>query len=98
MKKSKFTETQRLAILAKHDSGQSIDELCRVHQISAATFYNWKKDLAIEQDQDKRRLKLLEQENARLKKMYSELMIRHEILEEGYEVAKKISARSKKKS
>ncbi|MDW3645521.1 MAG: transposase [Bacteroidia bacterium] len=97
MKKSKFTETQRMAILAKHDAGQSVDEICRVHQISPATFYKWKKDLAIEQDEDKRRIKQLEQENARLKKMYAELKIDHEILQEGYEYAKKISARDKGK-
>lgn len=97
MKQSKFSEKQRLAIIAKQDSGQSIEEICRFHQISPATFYNWRRDLAIEQDEDKKRLKHLEQENSRLKKMYSELMIDHEILKEGYEVAKKISAQSKKK-
>lgn len=97
MRKSKFTESQRMAILAKHDSGQSVEEICRLHQISPATFYKWKKDLAIEQDDDKRRLRELEKENARLKKMYAELMIDHEILQEGYEYAKKISARDKGK-
>ena len=97
MRKSKFTESQRMAILAKYDSGQSVEEICRLHQISPATFYKWKKDLAIEQDDDKRRLRELEKENARLKKMYAELMIDHEILQEGYEYAKKISARDKGK-
>lgn len=97
MKKSKFTESQRMAILAKHDSGQSVEDVCREHQISPATFYKWKKDLAIDQDEDKRRIKQLEAENARLKKMYAELMIDHEILQEGYEYAKKISARDKGK-
>ena len=97
MRKSKFTESQRMAILAKHDAGQSVEEICRLHQISPATFYKWKKDLAIEQDDDKRRLRELEKENARLKKMYAELMIDHEILQEGYEYAKKISARDKGK-
>ncbi len=96
MRRSNFNETQRLAILAKHDAGQSIEEICRFDQISPATFYKWKKDLRIDQDEGKRRLKHLEQENARLKKMYAELMIDHEILQEGYEVAKKISAQSKK--
>ena len=62
---------------------------------SPATFYKWKRDIAIEQDEDKRRLKQLEKENARLKKMYAELMIDHEILQEGYEMAKKIVARDK---
>ena len=97
MRKSKFTESQRLGILAKHDSGQSVEEICRIHQISPATFYKWKKAAAIEQDDEKRRIKELEMENARLKKMYAELMIDHEILQEGYEMAKKISARDKGK-
>jgi putative transposase len=87
-----------LSILAKHDGGQSVEEICRAHQISPATFYKWKKEVAIEADDDKRRLKQLEQENGRLKKMYTELMIDHQILQEGYEVAKKISAQSKKNS
>lgn len=64
MKQSKFTEAQRMAILAKQDVGASVEAICREHQISPATFYKWKKELAIEQDEDKRRLKQLEEENA----------------------------------
>jgi putative transposase len=44
MGKKKFTSKQRLEILAEHDAGASISDLCRKHQISAATLYNWKKD------------------------------------------------------
>jgi len=66
MRKSKFTESQRLAILAKHDAGVSVEDICREHQISPATFYKWKKDQTINQNDDLRRLKQLEQENARL--------------------------------
>ena len=97
MRKSKFTESQRLAIVAKHDGGHSVEEICRIPQISPATFYNWKKAAERDQDDEKRRIKDLEAENARLKKMYAELMIDHEILQEGYEMAKKISARDKGK-
>lgn len=97
MKQSKFTETQRMAILAKQDAGQSVEEICREHQISPATFYKWKKDLAIEQDEDKRRLKQLEEENARLKKMYAELSLDHNILQQGYEMIKKYQAQDAKK-
>lgn len=43
MRKSSFSESQRMAILAKADGGQSVEEICRSHQISAATFYKWKK-------------------------------------------------------
>lgn len=98
MRKSSFTESQRLAILAEQDAGQSVEDICRKHQISPATFYKWKKEVAIEQDDDKRRIKQLEQENARLKKMYAELKIDHEILQEGYDWIKKNVAQPKKKS
>lgn len=97
MRKSSFNESQRIAILAEQDAGSSIEAICRKHQISPATFYKWKKDLAIDQDEDKRRLKALEVENARLKKMYADLSLRHEILSEGYEMIKKYQAQDAKK-
>ena len=97
MRKSKFSESQRMAILAKVDAGQNVEAICREHQISPATFYKWKKDLAIEQNEDKRRLKQLEEENKRLKKMYAELSLNHEILSEGYEMLKKYQAQDAKK-
>ena len=97
MRKSKFSESQRVAILAKSDAGQNVEAICREHQISPATFYKWKKDLAIEQNEDKRRLKQLEEENKRLKKMYAELSLNHEILSEGYEMLKKYQAQDAKK-
>ena len=97
MRKSKFTQSRRMAILAKHDAGQSVEDLCREHQISPATFYNWKKELSIEQDEDKRRLKQLEEENARLKKMYAELSLDHSILQQGYDMLKKWQAQDAKK-
>lgn len=98
MRKSNFTEAQRMGILAEQDAGHSVDDICRKHQISPATFYKWKKEVAIEQDEDKRRLKQLEQENARLKKMYAELKMDHEILQEGYDMVKKMLAQPKKKN
>ena len=97
MRKSKYTEKQKLDILAKADAGQSVESICREYQISPATFYKWKKDLAIEQNEDKRRLKQLEEENKRLKKMYAELSLNHEILSEGYEMLKKYQAQDAKK-
>lgn len=98
MYKGKFNESQRLAILAEQDDGKSIEDICRHHQISPATFYKWKKDLSDQQNDDRRRLKQLEQENARLKRMYAELQIDHDILREGYEIAKKLSAQHNKKN
>lgn len=96
MRKSNFNEAQRLTIIAEQDAGKKVDEVCRQYQISPATFYKWKQDMSDQQNDDRRRVKHLEQENARLKKMYAELRIDHEILQEGYEVAKKISAQRKR--
>jgi putative transposase len=97
MKKSRFSETERLTILAKLDSGTSIDDLCREYQISAATLYKWRKEQVDMQDEAKRQLKQLETENARLKKMYADLSMDHEILKEGYSFLKKIQAQDNKK-
>ena len=97
MKNSKFSETERLAILAKVDSGTGIDEVCRKYQISAATLYKWCKEQANLQDETKRQLKQLESENARLKKMYADLSMDHEILQEGYAFLKKLQAQDNKK-
>ncbi len=97
MRKSKFSDSQRLAILAKQDAGQKVDDICREHQISPAAFYSWKKEFSDNENEDKRRLKQLELENARLKKMYAELSIDHGILKEGYEMVKKYVAQDAKK-
>lgn len=97
MRKSKFSEKQKMAILAKHDSGQSVEDICREHQISPATFYKWKKEVVDSQDENKRRIKQLEQENARLKKMFAELSLDHGILQDGYEMLKKWQAQDEKK-
>ena len=97
MKKSSFTEAQRLSILSEREKGKSVEEICRDHQISPATFYKWKKSKSINENEEKRRLKELEKENARLKKMYSELSIDHEILKEGYTMLKKWQAQDARK-
>lgn len=96
MKTSRFSEAQRASIVGEQSSGKPLDEICRENQISPATFYKWKRELKENQDESKRELKRLREENARLKKLYSELMIDHDILKEGLEVAKKISARARK--
>ena len=97
MRKSNFTDAQKLGILAEHDAGVSVADLSRKHQISPATFYKWQKEHAENQDEDKRRLKELEAENARLKKMYANLSMDHEILQEGYAMLKKYAAQDAKK-
>jgi putative transposase len=82
MKKSNFTEAQILAILKERESGLSVPELCRKHSISEPTFHNWKKKYASMTLDELKRLKELEQENSRLKKMYSNLSLEHDAIKD----------------
>lgn len=77
MKKTKFTEHQILAILKKQESGLKVADICREHGISDATFYNWKAKYGGLDASQLKRLKDLEAENARLKKMYADLSLIH---------------------
>ena len=97
MRKSNFTVSQRLAVVQEHTQGKGVEQICRDHQISPATFYKWKEAQEMEKDESKRRVDQLEKENKRLKKMFSELSIDHEILKEGYEILKKIRAQNNMK-
>lgn len=82
MKKSNFTEAQILAILKEKEAGLSVTELCRKHGISEPTFHNWKKKYAGMTLDELKRLKELEQENARLKKMYSNLSLEYDAIKD----------------
>ena len=82
MKKSRFTETQIVAILNEADAGVQVKEICRKHGISDATYYNWKSKFGGMEASDVKRLKELEEENRRLKQMYAELSLDHKILKD----------------
>lgn len=69
MKKKRFTETQIVSILRQQEAGKSVKELAREHSISEATFYNWKAKYGGMQMSDVKRLKDLEEENSRLKRI-----------------------------
>ena len=75
MKKSRFSETQIIGILKEHQAGLSAADLCRKHGISDATFYNWRRKYGGMEVADAKRLKSLEAENAKLKKMLVEQML-----------------------
>ena len=82
MKQGKFSESQIVAILKQQDSGQTVAQISREHGVSEATFYNWKAKYGGMQVSEVKRLKDLEDENRRLKKMYAELSLQHEITKE----------------
>ena len=75
MKKSKFSETQIVAILKQGDGGVPIKDLCRQAGISTATYYQWKSKYGGTSVAELKRLKELEAENAKLKRMYAELAL-----------------------
>ena len=75
MKKSRFTETQIVSILKQADAGVPVKDLCRQAGISVATYYQWKSKYGGLEASELRRVKDLEAENTRLKRMYAELAL-----------------------
>jgi putative transposase len=82
MKRSKFTETQIISILKAVEAGRSVRDVCREHEVSDATYYKWKSKYGGMQASDIKRLRELEDESRRLKKMYAELSLEHVMLKE----------------
>ena len=72
MKRSRFTEEQIIGILKEHQAGLSAADLCRKHGISDATFYKWRSKYGGMEVSDAKKLKALEAENAKLKKLLAE--------------------------
>ena len=82
MKKTRFSETQILKILREAEAGVPVAELCREHGFGKSTFYKWKARYGGLDASALRRLKELEAENQRLKRMYAELSLNHQILKD----------------
>ena len=85
MKKSRYSESQILAILKEAEAGVRVADLCRTHGMSEATFYNWRAKYGGMDASMIKRMKELEEENRRLKKMYAEERIKSEIRKEAPE-------------
>lgn len=82
MKKSRFSEQQIAFILKQADDGTSIEEICRKAGISQQTYYRWRKKYAGLMPSEVRRLKQLEEENARLKRMVADLSLDKDMLQD----------------
>ncbi len=75
MRKSRFTEQQIISMIREHDAGVSAAELCRRHGLSEATFYKYKAKFGGMTVSDAQKLRTLEQENGRLKRLLAEAML-----------------------
>ena len=82
MKRSRFSEEQIIGILREQEAGAKTAEVCRKHGVSGATFYKWKAKYGGMEVSEARRLKALEDENAKLKKLLAEAMLDNAMLRE----------------
>jgi putative transposase len=82
MKRKRFTEEQIIGVLREHDAGAKTGDLARKHGVSEATLYNWKAKYGGMDVSDARRLKALEEENGKLKKLLADTMLDNTALKE----------------
>ena len=82
MKRSRFSENRIIKILSEAEAGVPATELCRRHGFSQSSFYKWKAKYGGMEVSDLRRLRELEEENQRLKQMYAELSLEHQVLKD----------------
>lgn len=82
MKRARFTEEQIIGILREHEAGAATSEVCRKHGISSATFYKWKAKYGGLEVSEAKRLRSLEDENRRLKKLLAETMLDNAMLKD----------------
>ena len=82
MKRKNYTEEQIISILNEADAGRTVKEICRKHGISDATYYTWKSKYGGMSASELKRLREVEEENAKLKKMYADLALENTALKD----------------
>ena len=82
MKKKRFTEEQIIGALKEHESGAKVDDICRRVGIASATFYNWRSKYGGLEVNEAKRLRELEGENAKLKKLLAEKLLENEAMKD----------------
>jgi len=82
MKKKRYSEEQIIGAIKRHEAGAKVDDLCRDLGISSGTFYNWRSKYAGLEVSEAKRLKELEQENAKLKKLLAEKLLEAEAMKD----------------
>jgi len=82
MKRSRFSEEQILGVLKEVESGEKVKTVCARHNISEATYFTWKRKFGGMEVNEMRRLKSLEDENSRLKRLVADLSVQNQILKE----------------
>jgi putative transposase len=88
MRKTRFTETQIVKAIQEHENGRKAEDICRELGITTASFYKWRQRYGGMEVAELKKMKELEEENARLKRMYANLSLVHEALKDA--VAKKL--------
>ena len=88
MKRSKFSETQIIAMLKAVEAGRSVKDVCREHEVSEATYYKWKTKYGGMEASDIKRLRELEEENRQLKRISADLLLENRALKDV--IAKKL--------
>lgn len=82
MRKKRFAEHQIIKVLKQVEGGRTVSDVCREYGVSQATYYNWKAKYGGMEASDIKKLKDLEAENTRLKQMYANLSLEHEVLKD----------------
>lgn len=82
MRKSKFSESKIVTLLKEADAGRKVSDICREHGVSSATFYQWRSKYGGMEASDIKKLKELQEENEKLKRMYADMALENQAIKD----------------